>query len=229
MGLLELSLGNATVARAAVAHALAKAGREHLPAAGPELIGFVRVHLVAILTGELGARLTLALLDDLAAELGLDAEEPESRVRARSSAPAASARRPIARLDLRASVTPEPGPMLGVLVVDPDKISRPALARALLRARWSVTMVDSPAEVALAHEQGADFGAALVTMQHPLAYPIVREIVDRYPAAAVVVRCSDVVAAHEELSELRLHRLELRSSDAPPEELVDVIRRTLGL
>lgn len=229
MGLLELSLGSAVVARAAVAHALTLSGRSALPPAGPELVAFVRAYLVAILTGELGPRLTLALLDDLAERLDPDSEEPESKIRrARSSAPAASARRPIARLDMRASATPTPGPILGIVVVDPDTIGRPALARALLRAKWSVTVVDSPAELAAAHEAGDDFGVALVATQHPLAYPIVQEVVARYPSAAVIVRCSDAITTHARLSELGPEKVVVRPGDASPEELVDVIRRTIG-
>jgi hypothetical protein len=231
--LLELSLGNTTVARAAVAHALSLAGRDELPSSPTELLGFVRVHLVPILTGELGPRLTIALLDDL--EQKLDPAPVDSHVRERlatppvSSAPPESMRRRIARLDFRPAHTPAPGALLGILVVDPDRIGRPRLARALLRARWSVTMIDSPAELALAFDAGEQFAAAIVRMDHPLADTIVTEVTARYPALAVIARCSDARQTQARLGELRVTKFDVRSSDAPPEELVDAIRRTLGL
>ncbi len=245
MALLELSLGNPTVARAAVAHALNVSGRDDLPTEGVELLGFVRVHLLPILTGELGVRLTMALLDDL--EEKLDPAPADSAVRVArgmappssspqalssphtSSAPPASLSRRIARLDFRPNVTPVPHSMLAVLVVDPDPISRPSLARALLRAKWSVTVVDSPAEVAIACDGGEQFGIALVHTDHPQAWAIVREVVARCPSATLVARSRDTSSAHARLAELGVARLDVRSSDAPPEELVDAIRRALGL
>jgi hypothetical protein len=233
LSLVELSLGNPTVARAAVAHALSLAGRDGLPDSGVELLGFVRVHLVPILTGELGARLTMALLDDL--EEKLDPAPADSAVRARglasptSSAPPESMQRRIAKLDFRPNVTPMPSAMLGVLVVDPDPIGRPVLARALLRAKWSVTVVDSPAEVAIAFDNGEVFGAALVHADHPQAHAIVLEIVARYPSVTVLARGKDTSSAHAMLADLGVSRLDVRSADAPPEELVDAIRRALGV
>jgi hypothetical protein len=231
--LLELSLGNPIVARAALAHALSLAGRDELPSSPTELLGFVRVHLVPILTGELGPRLTIALLDDL--EEKLDPVPEDSHERERfvvppvSSAPPESMRRRIARLDFRSTHTPAPSALLGVLVVDPDRIGRPTLARALLRAKWSVTMVDSPAELAVAFDAGERFAVALVRMDHPLAEAIVAEVSARYPSAVVIARCTDAMQTHARLGELKIARFDVRSSDAPPEELVDAIRRTLGV
>lgn len=233
LALLELSLGNPTVARAAVAHALSLAGRDELPTSAGELLGFVRVHLVSILTNELGARLTMALLDDL--EERLDPAPADSAVRVTrgmaptSSAPPASLSRRIAKLDFRPNVTPLPAAMLGVLVVDPDPIGRPVLARALLRAKWGVTVADSPAEVAIAFDNGEDIGVALVHADHPKAEAILLEVVARYPAAAVVARGRDTSSTHARLTALGISRLDVRTCDAPPEELVDAIRRALGV
>jgi hypothetical protein len=200
-----------------------------------DLLAFVRAHLVSILTGELGPRLTMALLDDL--EALLDPAPADSHVRAlRSAAPDSSSpaipgssRREIARLDFRPNATPPPSTLLGVLVVDPDRINRPVLARALLRARWGVTMVDSRAELAVAFDSGETFGVALVRMDHPDADAIVSEVKARCPSAVVVARCADTTVAHARLGELGIAKFDVRSSDAPPEELVDAIRRTLGV
>jgi hypothetical protein len=231
--LLDLSLGNPTVARAAVAHALGVAGRDELPASATELLGFVRAHLVSILTSELGPRLTMTLLDDLEAKL--DPAPADSQVRAlrpgapHSSLPPSSARREIARLDFRPNATPAPSALLGVLVIDPDRINRPVLARALLRARWSVTMVDSPAELSVAFASGETFGVALVRMDHPHADAMVSDVTARFPSLVVVGRCADTTQAHARLAGMGVAKFDVRSSDAPPEELVDAIRRTLGL
>lgn len=231
--LLDLSLGNPTVARAAVAHALGLAGRDELPTSPTELLGFVRAHLVSILTNELGPRLTMALLDDLEAKL--DPAPVDSQVRAlrqgapASSIPPSSTRREIAKLDFRPNATPLPSALLGVLVIDPDRINRPVLARALLRARWSVTMVDSPAELAVAFASGEKFGVALVRMDHPHADPMVSELTARFPSLVVVARCAETTQAHARLAAMRVAKFEVRSSDAPPEELVDAIRRILGV
>jgi hypothetical protein len=231
--LLDLSLGNPTVARAAVAHALGLAGRQELPTSPAELLSFVRAHLVSILTSELGPRLTMALLDDLEAKL--DPAPVDSHVRALrqdappSSLPPSSRRREIAKLDFRPNHTPTPSALLGVLVIDPDRINRPVLARALLRARWSVTMVDSPAELAVTFASGESFGVALVRMDHPHADVMVSELTARFPSLVVVARCVDTTHAQAQLVAMGVAKFEVRSSDAPPEELVDAIRRTVGV
>jgi hypothetical protein len=227
--LLELSLGNETVAHAAIAHALAQAGRDALPPTGPEIVAFARAYLMSILTGELGPRLTLALLDDLIEKLDPPPAEPGSGVTPRSSVPPGSMPRRIARIDFRPTLTPAEVAALTVVVVDPDKIRRPVIARALLRAKWSVRVVDTPAELALAHEEGERFAAALVDLDHLAVQPILDEIVARYPEAVVIVRCADPMRAHVLLGHMGVAHFDVRSVDAPPEELIDAVRKTLGI
>jgi hypothetical protein len=229
MGLLELSLSSPTLAHAVVSHALAMASRDALPATGSELLAFARAYLVGPLTAAVGPRMTVALIDDLVDQLDPHPGAPDSGIRIHDSAPAPSARRPIARMDVRKSGTPPAAATLGIVVVDPDKVTRPALARALLRAKWSVTVVDSPAELAQAQGDGDDFSAALIALHHPLAHAIVRELVARYPSVAVIARCEGAHVAHEKLRDLSIAKLEVHSCDAPPETLVAIIRQTLGL
>jgi hypothetical protein len=233
LALLDMSLGNPVLARAAVAHALANAGRADLPQSPVEMLSFVRAHLTPILTSELGPRLTLTLLDDLEAKL--DPEPVDSAVRAVGSSPPVPSEPPpstlrrIGTIDFRPQPTPPPATALGVLVVDPDRIGRPSLARALLRAKWGVTVVDTPAEVSLAFDGGEDFAVALVHTDHPHAVPIVVEVLARYPGIAVVARCRDLTGCRKQLSAMGVAHLEVRAPDAPPEELVETIRRTLGM
>src|ERR1700722_13267586 len=137
--------------------------------------------------------------------------------------------RRIGKVDFRPHVTPAPAATLSVLVVDPDPVGRPALARALLRAKWSVTVVDSPAELAGACDDGQECSVVLVHMAHPHASEIVLEVVARYPHASLVARSRDTSRTQAMLEDMGVVRVEVRSSDAPPEELVEAIRRTLGV
>lgn len=226
VSLLELSLGNPTVAHAAIAHALVQAGRDALPPTGPEIVDFARAYLMSILTGELGPRLTLTLLEDLVERLDPPPEEPGSGVR---TAPPGSMPRRIARIDFRPSLTPAQAAALSVVVVDPDRIRRPALARAMLRAKWAVRAVEAPAELAVAVDEGEQFAAAVVDLDHPGVQPILEEVLTRYPKVAVVARCSDPMRAHMLLGDMGVEHFDVRSADAPPEELVDAVRKTLGI
>jgi hypothetical protein len=229
VALLELSLGNPTVAHAAIAHALAQAGRDALPPTGPEVVAFARAYLMSILTGELGPRLTLALLDDLIEHLDPPPAEPGSGVSPRSTAPPGSVPRRIARIDFRPTLTPAEVAALSVLIVDPDKIRRPALARALLRAKWSVRVIDSPSEVALADDEGERFAAAMVDLSHPASQGILDELVARFPSVIVVARCADPMRAHVLLGDMGVASFDVRSDDAPPEELIDAARKLLAI
>jgi hypothetical protein len=234
--LLELSLGNQLVARAAVAHALGLAGRDELPERGPELLAFVRAHLVNILTGELGPRLTIALLDDLADELDpgavdLSNELPRSSEPAPSTTPPFSGPREVlARVAVQqAPPSSKPtGARMRVLLVDPDRVGRTALARALVRAHSVVTVVDTIAELDGCFAGGETFDIAVIDAHHPSADALVSNLTSRLPLVAVVSRSGDAAATEALLVSRGVTRFEVRSRDAPAEELVVAMRRTLG-
>ena len=223
--LLELSLGSPLVVEAAVAHALAQAGRAELPADGAELLGFVRAHLVAILTSELGPRLTITLLDDLATRLDPGPADAISEVRA-ATAPPFSGPRPAGEHPTSSRPSGQLG-VLGVLLIDPNRVARTALARALLRARWNVTVVDTHAELLLVLDAGEHFAVALVDTRHPEAMELLGTLAVRHPGVSVVARTYDPAHLRGALEKLGVTRFDLRSADAPAEELVDAIRRTL--
>ena len=90
-------------------------------------------------------------------------------------------------------------------------------------------MVDSPAELSVACASGESFGVALVRMDHPHAYAMVSQLTARFPSLVVVARCTDTTRAHARLGAMGIATFEVRSIDAPPEELIDAIRRTVGV
>lgn len=236
--LLEMSLGNRVVAQAAIAHALAAAGRDSLPEHGPELMAFVRAHMVTLLTGELGPRLTIALLDDLAARIDPTVSEPGSGIVSSpgipssgvvSTEPPSSMPRRIGRVDFRPSATPIHSALLTVAVVDRDRVLRPNLARALLRAKWAVRIVETLSDLEAVSDEGESIAAAIVDTSHPQASEVLRTLAARYPAAGVILRAHDVPASRVAAGAIGLARHDVQSRDATPEDLVHAIKRTLGL
>lgn len=230
--LLELSLGNALVARAAVAHALSLAGRDSLPESGAELMAFVRAHLVNILTGELGPRLTIALLDDLAQELepgvvDLASELPRSSEAAPSRTPPFSGPREIGRVEVRGAPSRPATVSLGVLLVDPDRVGRTAIARALVRANSNVTVVDTAGELDRAFADGETFDVAVLDAHHSAAEAIISALSAKLPRVVIVARSNEAAATRALLVDRGITRFDVRSRDAPAEELVDAMTRTL--
>jgi hypothetical protein len=216
LSLLQLALGSAAAARAVLGRALADAGRDDLPLSGTDIIAFVRAHLLAALIGEMGPRLTMAFLDDLIAELGVPAS-----VAAQPSVPPASVPRPVEAGRRTAQHANRP---LGVVLVDADRIGRTVLARALVRQRWEVTVIDAPREVGSALG-GSAIDVALVDTAHPASREIVELLARASPDLAVVARCTEASTVRAVLARLGVERVELRSREATPEELVNAVRR----
>lgn len=160
--LLASAYGALEDAQAVIERALVDGGRSELPASGPELLAFVRAHLVPILSSDIGPRVTMTLLDDFIAK-----HEARSGVRDKE-----------ARETRRRSV----------LLVDPDRVGRPALARALLRGGCHVTVVDSAAQLEELSAAGERVDVAVVDAMHPARLPLLEGIVERFPGARLVVR-----------------------------------------
>jgi CheY-like chemotaxis protein len=160
--LLASAYGSADDAQAVIDRALADGGRTELPVSGPELLAFFRAHLVPILSVDIGARVTMALLDDFIAK-----HEARSGVRDKD---ARDARR------------------RAVLLVDPDRVGRPALARALLRARCHVAVVDSAQQLEELAAAGETVDVAVVDVIHPARLALLVGIVERFPDARIIVR-----------------------------------------
>jgi hypothetical protein len=221
--LLEMAYGSKAPAAAVLERALALAGRRELPARGDEAVAFVRAHLLDILTVEVGPRLTMALIDDLVVSLE---SAPEEDVPV--SGPPESMPRPVARVELRSRAAPPTRAELSVLIVDPDRVGRASLARAFVRVRWTVTVVDSVADLDEALSGSARIDAAIIDVQHLLAEPLASAIAAALPGVVLVVRSSDAGRARSLVGATGVYRSVLCSRETPPEELIEAVRRELG-
>lgn len=196
--LLTAAYGQAEDAQAAIERALVDAGRTELPECGPELLAFLRAHLVPILSSDIGPRLTMALLDDFIAK-----HEARSGVRDKEAAPETRRR--------------------SVLLVDPDRVGRPAIARALLRAGCHVTVVDSPLQLEDLSAAGEKVDVAVVDAMHPARLPLLEAIIERFPAARLVVRSDSEEGTRDLLTGLGASRFEVVPRLTPLRTLVGAV------
>jgi hypothetical protein len=228
VSLLEMAFGDVHSAHTAVASALVVAGRDELPREPAEMVAFVRAHMLTSLSDQIGPRLTMALVDDLLLRLDLPAsvvvDEP----------PPSSVPRPIARIAARAASSGSSPTIpssrvrkatLGIILVDADRVGRTAVARALLRAHWDVTVVESTDELQSLVDVGEPVDVALVDAAHPAAPALLEAIAQRHPEMVVVARSADAIRTRAHLTELGLERFDVRSREAPAEELIDAIKR----
>jgi hypothetical protein len=221
VSLLEMAFGAAEPVAVIIAQALISASRDDLPGSGPDLVAFVRAHLLTTLSDHIGPRLTMALVDDLAAQI-----DPTGVAPTDPSVPPSSMPRPVARVASRARSSPRVrSERVGVLLVDADRVGRTTLARALLRAQWEVTVVDSRAELDAALESGDPVHVALVDATHAHAQAVVEALARVRPDVAVVARSGDSIRTGALLAHLGVAKFEVRSREAPAEELVDAVRR----
>jgi hypothetical protein len=221
VSLLELAYGARGPALHALEQALVVAGVEHLPDDPADAVAFVRAHLLGPLSADVGPRLTMALIDDLVARFDVP---PASAV---SSAPPQSMPRPVARVSLRPRSSPPARPPLQVLLVDPDRVGRASLARALMRIRWGVSVVESVDDLRDVLHGDVSPDAVLVDLHHPAAAPILDAVVAALPDTLVVVRGADGPRARSLIHGSRAARFEIRSREAPAQELIEAVKRAL--
>ena len=223
--LLEMAYGGVEAANEALTQALVLAGRRELPTARDDLIAFARAHLLTPLSDQIGPRLTMALLDDLVAQVDPSAIPlaPDS------TAPPSSVPRPVARIALSPVSSPRmQGLRLGVLLVDADRVGRTALARALLRAQSNVTVIDGVDDLVAVINSEDVVDVMLVDAAHHAAQGIVELLARSRPDAAVVARSGDLARTRSLLVRLGVARFDVRSRDAPAEELIDALKRAAG-
>jgi len=239
--------------------ALAEAGRTELPSTPGDLVDFVRAHLLDVLSGEIGPRLTVALVEDLVTELAgapLGATPPPApppsaaravqRLQERSlprrptpamrpaadssaprpaSAPRAylSSQRPAVSLRPERTSAPLARP-IGIVLVDSDRVGRTALARALVRECWDITVVDSQEDVASTLQAGI-VDAAVVDTSHSAAHAILEALVGRYPDVVLFLRRTGGAKARVDMARLPAKRFEVIPSDLPAQDLVRLVRQ----
>jgi len=228
VSLLERTFGLPEPAMAALHEALGSAGLEELPASVPEVFEFVRMHLLPVLADQMGARAAVAFMTAVS-----------SRFSPRESDMPPSARRPIARVqvrtsppggDLRPSQTVAVGGSVdaerGVwLLVEQDSLARASLARSLVQCRCSVRVVDSAADAAAAMESSEPVEVAVVDIQHPAAASIVEGLGRQRPDLVIVARACNAPQAHEALMQLGIRRFGVCARYASAVDLLGVARQ----
>jgi len=217
---LEMAYGSPAPAVAALRRALVLAGRSEPPSEPSELVAFVHARLVPILIAEIGPRLTMALVDDLVADVA-----PVSSTQPLDSRPQESMPQPVARVSLRSRSAAPAKMELSVLLVDLDRVWRSMLARDLVRARWGVSVIDSVDELADVMRPGEPIDVAIVDAIHPQASAIIDAVVSAFPTVVLVARASNRATARALLEGKGLHRFDVRSREAPAEELIEAVRR----
>ena len=230
LSLLDMAYGTREGAAGALGRALDVAGladRDALPDEAGELLVFVLGPLFSVLSAEIGPRLTKALVEDFTARFDLGSEPPPSRPGSNASdapsGPRPTMPRAVARVSLRTRSSAPAAHEKCALLVDADRVGRASLARAFMRARWRVRVVESLADMADALlESPAD--ALLVDVHHGEAPEMVRALVAAAPRALVVVRGPEG-AETRALVALAGPRAERRSREASAEELIEAVRR----
>jgi hypothetical protein len=223
---MELACGATEPALEAIRQAMVLAGREELPLTGPEVVAFVRAHLAALLSDQIGPRLTIAMIDDLAEKLGVEDARASGDMQS-SIPPPASIPRPVARFRPRPGSSPRVKPRTSVVLVDADRVGRSTLARTLLRAKWDVTAVDTAADMVATLQSGEPIDVLLVDAHHAEIETILGAVLSARPDVAVVIRSWDAARSRALLTSLGAERYEVRSHDAPPEELLEAARRAI--
>jgi len=215
-----MAYGSSAPAAMALRRALILGGRAALPGTPSDLVAFVRARLVPILTVEIGPRLTMAFVDDLVADLA-----PLSGTRPLSSALDEPIPQPVARVALRSRSSAPAKMELSVLLVDLDRVLRSMLARDFLRVRWAVSVVDSVDELRDAVRPGEPIDVVIFDVMHSDAEAIVDSVVAAFPSVVLVARALDGAMARALLEGKGLSRFDVRSREAPAEELIEVVRR----
>jgi hypothetical protein len=240
LSLLQLACGSYEAAQDVLKRSLAGARMAALPRSASEIVAFVRQHVLRVLSEDIGPRLAAALGEDLVA--ALDEQLPAAE---RITIPPASVARSVhaqGKGSRRASAS---APLV-VALVDADRVGRTSLARALVRERWNVTLVESEADVA----DAGPLDVALVDGGHPSVQTLLESLARAYPGLAVVVRSkvgktraharpaglAGVVNSGGEKTRTRarpagldaFERVEVAAPEASPEDLVKAIRRATG-
>jgi CheY-like chemotaxis protein len=214
----------------ALHQALSAAGLTELPTSTAEILEFAREHLLPVLADQLGARAAIAFM-----------ASATSRIGPRESDAPPSARRPIARVQVRSSSAPveKPAPShaaatvaavgeatRGVwLLVEQDPVARVSLARALVQCRVSVRVVATMDDLSAALASAEPIDAAVVDAQHPSAASIVDALAQVSPDLVIVARACDEGPVHQALTRLGIRRFGVCARYASAPDLLGMIQQ----
>ena len=212
-----------------IGDALAAARLATLPKGAPALMALVKAHVVPLVGAELGMRIAVALVEDLAAELGVEPASAESSremtshprpvSRASNSALPASGGRP-ARVVTRARTE--------VLLLDTNRLNRATFARAIVRSGSDVRVCESLEDIASELASDGVLSAAILDMDHAQIEAIVLAILEVAPLLPVVARATNPNAATAFLRAAGAESFEVRPQAASEEELLELVRRVLA-
>ncbi|MGH7439605.1 MAG: hypothetical protein ACRENE_28275 [Polyangiaceae bacterium] len=213
--LLEGACGSRQAAVSTLRLGLLRAGLDGVPDTPDGALLFVRAHLLAKLSQDVGPRLAMALVDDLSERLE---PSPESGV---VPVPPPSSAQRVARLSVRSSGEPARGILL---IVDKDPLRRASVARLLVPARWDLRTASSQEELIDVAKEDEDPIAIVLAVDHPSVEVIVRAAVASWPDAAVVLH-GDTAQASASLLDflLELRQVRVCSRDEPLLERIDAL------
>jgi CheY-like chemotaxis protein len=225
--MLELVYGSRDAALGALDRSLAVAGRSALPDPAHGLLAFVRDQLTSVLSGEIGPELATALVDDYTGRLEAAGHtEATPALGTTSSAPPTPPRsNPVARVALRSRSTPPPAPTRRVLIVDSDRVGRATLARALVRSRWGVQVVDTSGELSEALADKTPPSALILDVKHENAVEFVNALVAAAPNALVLLRGPLGAKTHALAAVVGAGRVEVRAHAASAEDIIAAVER----
>ena len=229
VSLLECTFGLPEPAVVALHQALSAAGLADLPTSSAEILEFAREHLLPVLADQLGARAAIAFM-----------ASATSRIGPRESDAPPSARRPIARVQVRSSAPvdkPAPAHTAAIvgsvseatrgvwLLVEQDPVARVALARALVQCRLGVRVIDTMSDLSTALASAEPIDAAVVDAQHPSAVTIVHALAQHRPDLVIVARACDEAPVHEALTRLGIRRFGVCARYASAPDLLGTIQQ----
>jgi CheY-like chemotaxis protein len=223
--MLELVYGSRDAALGALDRSLAVAGRSALPDPAHGLLAFVRDQLASVLSAEIGPELATALVDDYTGRLEAAGHtEATPALGTTSSAPPSPPRsNPVARVALRSRSTPPP--TRRVLIVDSDRVGRATLARALVRSRWGVQVVDTSGELSEALADKTPPSALILDVKHENAVEFVNALVAAAPNALVLLRGPLGAKTHALAAVVGAGRVEVRAHAASAEDIIAAVER----
>jgi hypothetical protein len=220
--LLDMAYGSRGAATAALERAMAVASIAALPDAPADVLVFVLGPLYTVLGAEIGPGLAKALVEDFTSRI-----EPTpggELPRLGSSKPPASVPRAVARVSLRSRSSPPPAPERRVLLVDADRVGRAALARALMRERWGVRVVESLEDLADALGEAAH-DALIVDVGHESSADMVHVFASAMPGAVLFLRGPEGDKTRSLRAAAGARRVEVCARHAPAEELIGALDR----
>jgi hypothetical protein len=210
---LSIGYGSEDKAREVVNDALQRSRRPALPDTGPELLAFVQAYLLKDMTVQLGDALAGAIIDELRADLE-DAADSGDWPQATSN----ESERPTVPTPV------DPGTPVdanAVVLIDRDRVRRPAMARALVRAGFDVTSLDEPTQ--LAEADGARAGAVIAWLEYPTFVTLLVGIAP-HPHRRYIVCSAKGQQAEAALRSAGAIRFAVIPVTAPPDEIIAKLR-----